>query len=56
MNKKVTPKTNGVYYYKNKPVIYIGPQDVKGFGFFYEKDNKETFFGARIKDLRPHKV
>lgn len=56
MNKKVTPKIRGTYYYKNEPVVYMGPQDIKGFGFFYYKKNIETFFGARIKDLRPHKI
>ena len=56
MNKKVTPKIRGTYYYKNEPVIYLGPQDNKGFGFFYYKERINTFFGAKIKNLRPHKI
>ena len=53
---RVNPKKGNTYYHKNIAVVYIGPQDISGFGFFYEKYNPVTFFGLRIKDLYPHKI
>ena len=43
---------NNVYRTKNNElVIFLGYQDVKGFGFFRELKNPHTFFGLKLKDI-----
>ena len=40
------------YYIDGKPVIFLGYQDVKHFGFFRMADNPDTFFGCRLSKVR----
>ena len=43
---------NGIYYIKEKPVVFLGISDVKGFGFFCEAENPDTFFSYSIYKVR----
>lgn len=43
---------NNQYYINGKPVIFLGNQDVKHFGFFREANNPDTFFGCRLSKVR----
>jgi len=43
---------NNQYYINGKPVIFLGYQDVKHFGFFREANNPNTFFGCRLSKVK----
>lgn len=44
---------NATYYLPDgTPVVFLGNQDVKHFGFFRELRNPDTFFGFRLSRIR----
>lgn len=35
----------------DKLVVFVGLQDIKGYGFFRELNNPNTFFGLKLSDI-----
>ena len=60
--KKVQPisamkfQIDSTYFINNEPVVFLGFQDCRFFGFFREKNNPDTFFGCRLSKVRKNQV